>query len=287
MTNRDAEPRQRRRELIRYPDAEEVIIGLPIGVGEWKDHDGAAIGEVRSGLANGLGEPRGLRVGRDPEVPLERRDAVVVLAQHRGAVAAPRVQGHEEAMRRLVRGIEREVPPRRLDRLVDRAGVRSRPGCGAEPVTGQGLEPGALIGQPLLERLLSNAEPLEELAADDLRHVGGARLFQHGHIHVDERGIEIERVAIRGDDLAAQRLAQGCERSGGDCGGPARRPSRPRAIRRGDHASVGAPAEGRGKQQGRGLLRAYLEAAAGALRAEAAEQEQLQPPVTHGRLHPE
>src|SRR4030095_8764791 len=118
-------------------------------------------------------------------------------------------------MRRLVCRVEPEVPPRRLDRLVNRAGIRSRtrrgarrrPRGGAQPVTGRGLDPGTLVGEPFLERLLSNAEPLEELASDDLASVGGGRLFQPGHVHLHERGIEIERAAISGDYLAAERLA--------------------------------------------------------------------------------
>jgi len=40
-------------------------------------------------------------------------------------------------------------------------------------------------------------------------------------------------------------------------------------------------------QQGFGFLPADFETAARTLRAQAAEQEQLQPPVTHYRLHPE
>ena len=167
-------------------------------------------------------------------------------------------------------GSESELPPGSLDRLFDRACVRLRSSCGTEPVTGEGLDPGALIGQPLIERVLSNAEPFEKLAADEFAFLGGARLFQPGHVQVDGRAIEVERVAVRGDDRMAQRLAQGCQRLAEIVAGL--RVDHPAPQQSGQViARMPAPRwKGEIGQQGFGFLPADFEAASRALRAEPA-----------------
>ena len=76
----------------------------------------ARLGRGRAALANGVVGVGGLLGRRDAELAMEDPDAVAVLRERRGALAARAVERDQSSVRGLVERVEGETPSRMLDR---------------------------------------------------------------------------------------------------------------------------------------------------------------------------
>jgi hypothetical protein len=102
-------------------------------------------------------------------VALQRRDTGLVLPDGGRTAAAPPIELDEEPVPFLARRIEGQQTPGQLHGLVHRALLGPRSGGSPEPIARQPRQPGALVGQPLIEGILAEAQPLEKLARAGLR----------------------------------------------------------------------------------------------------------------------
>ena len=169
-------------------------------------------------LENVLIELLRLRLRFGAQLPLQRSNAHLVLLEGGATPALTGIEPHQRSMHGLLGGIEREESRGRLDRALGLSRLRLMREQLRQRFQRQLAQPFALGGEPLLERRLVDAEPLEEIAVVErdgaLERLGGALVQEP----LEERRIDLDRWRVEGDRLAfheearrfrgGQRLAQ-------------------------------------------------------------------------------
>ena len=93
------------------------------------------------------------------------------------------------------------------DGVIDRSGRRAVGAERAEAVAGQPLQSSALVLQPIVEEIDTDAEPLEEFPAVRVGRLARANPLQGRHVQIDGLGVKRERIVLDHKSLA-QSLAQ-------------------------------------------------------------------------------
>ena len=134
----------------------------------------------------------------------QRRDTGFVLPDGCGAVAASPVEIDEEPVALLPRGVEGQQALSQLDGVTHRAGRGPRGGGRHEPIAQQPPESGALVGQPLVEGILSDTEPLEQLTRAVPPEELCVALLEHRHVHLDDTRVEVDGAMVVRDHVVAE-----------------------------------------------------------------------------------
>jgi hypothetical protein len=147
-------------------------------------------------------EASGLGLGLRAQLPLEGRDAALVLAEGGAPAALPEVQAHQGAVPGFLERVEGEQPLRGADGALGLAGsgqVGDQPGERLQDELAEAL---ALDEQPGLEGALVDDEALEEVAAVEVGGAGEAvgRAGSEGLLEAED--VHVGRVGAEGDALA-------------------------------------------------------------------------------------
>jgi hypothetical protein len=152
----------------------------------------------------------------DAERLLQQIAARLILPQRFAAPALPGIERHQRAMRRLADRVERQELLSSLGRAIQRA---RRIVVGQQPPhrpQRQVAQPLPLCPQPVLERLLRQAEAGKQLRPversrllESCRHAGACQALEGRHVDFDVVGTKPDLIAIGNQPLRiAERLAE-------------------------------------------------------------------------------
>ena len=183
---------------------------------------GVAGGAARRRLLQQLAiEVLRLRLRLRPQLALQHADAHLVLPQRLAPPALARVQPHQRPMHRLLHGVQREQPRRRVHRALGLARLALEGEQSGQDLERELAQTRPLGAQPVLERLLRDADALEQVALvqrdgllEGLRGAAGREALELLHVHLDGGRVEGQGVVIHDENRRlgrGQRPAQGDE----------------------------------------------------------------------------